>query len=159
MIKALSLGRSNIDRLSYVTMSGCPTAIFGLLCGGAMVGPSVFHRRFRMCHDLFMHDYNQAVGLRGVSDTFNEYLHIADMTGRECLKYFLKGVIETFDATYLRSLTPADCQYLFDLHGRVHCFPGILGSLECMNRQQKNRLTAWRGQFTTRFKGTHPTII
>ncbi|KAL1546107.1 hypothetical protein AAHA92_22755 [Salvia divinorum] len=95
----------------------------------------------------------------GGADMFDEYLHVAETTGRECMKYFCKGVIETFGATYLRSPTPADCQGLLDLHGRVHGFPEMLGSIDCMHWQWKNCPTAWRGQYTSGYKGTHPTII
>lgn len=69
----------------------------------------------------------------GASNMFDEYLLVADTTGRECLNYFCKGVIETFGATYLRSPTLADSLYLFDLHEGVHGFLGMLGSIDCMH--------------------------
>ncbi|XP_047953192.1 uncharacterized protein LOC125199069 [Salvia hispanica] len=95
----------------------------------------------------------------GCADMFDEYLHVADTTGRDCLKKFCKGVIETFGPTYLRKPTVQDCQFLLDLHWRTHGFPGMLGSIDCMHWQWKNCPTAWRGQFTSGYKGTHPTII
>ncbi|XP_047961520.1 uncharacterized protein LOC125206287 [Salvia hispanica] len=61
----------------------------------------------------------------GCADMFDEYLHVADTTGRDCLKKFCKGVIETFGPTYLRKPTAQDCQFLLDLHWRVHGFPAV----------------------------------
>ncbi|XP_042065468.1 uncharacterized protein LOC121808980 [Salvia splendens] len=95
----------------------------------------------------------------GTTDMFDEYLNVIEMTGRECLKNFCRGVRETFRDTYLWKLTSADCQFLLDLHGRTHNFPGILGSIDCMHWEWMNCPTTWRGQFTTKFKGTHPTVI
>ncbi|XP_041995715.1 uncharacterized protein LOC121745835 [Salvia splendens] len=86
-------------------------------------------------------------------------LHVADTIGRDCLKKFCKGVIQTFGPTYLQKPTAQDCKFLLDLHWRVHGFPGMLGSIDCMHWQWKNCTTAWRGQFMSGFKGTYPTII
>ncbi|XP_047965230.1 uncharacterized protein LOC125209688 [Salvia hispanica] len=93
------------------------------------------------------------------ADMFNEYLHVGDTTGRECLKKFCKLVVEAFGDTYLRRPTADDCQSLMRMHETVHGFPGMLGSIDCMHRQWKNRPTAWRGQFTSGYKGSHPTMI
>ncbi|XP_047961644.1 protein ALP1-like [Salvia hispanica] len=35
----------------------------------------------------------------------------------------------------------------------------MLGSINCMHWQWKNCPTAWRGQFTSGYKGSHPTMI
>ncbi|XP_047965897.1 protein ALP1-like [Salvia hispanica] len=45
------------------------------------------------------------------------------------------------------------------MHEMVHGFPGMLGSIDCMHWQWKNCPTAWRGQFTSGYKGSHPTMI
>ncbi|XP_042012228.1 uncharacterized protein LOC121760654 [Salvia splendens] len=67
----------------------------------------------------------------GPADMFDEYLHMGEMTARECLMYFYQGVIEIFRDTYLRKPTPDDCQNLIDMHGSVHRFPGMLDSIDC----------------------------
>ncbi|XP_047977459.1 putative nuclease HARBI1 [Salvia hispanica] len=95
----------------------------------------------------------------GSADMFDEYLQCGETTGNECLKNFCQGVREIFGEHYLRSPDAADCQFLLDWHWRTHGFPGMLGSIDCMHWQWKNCPTAWRGQFTTGYKGTHPTII
>ncbi|XP_047949145.1 uncharacterized protein LOC125194978 [Salvia hispanica] len=45
------------------------------------------------------------------------------------------------------------------MHEKVYGFPGMLGSNDCMHWQWKNCPTAWRGQFTSGYKGNHPTMI
>ncbi|XP_047948792.1 uncharacterized protein LOC125194577 [Salvia hispanica] len=45
------------------------------------------------------------------------------------------------------------------MHETVHGFPGMLGSIDCMHWQWKNYPTVWRGQFTSGYKGSHPTMI
>ena len=90
---------------------------------------------------------------------FDEYLHVGDTTGRECLKKFCKLVVEAFGDTYLRRPTADNCQSLMRMHETVHGFPGMLGSIDCMHWQWKNCPTAWRGQFTSGYKGSHPTMI
>ncbi|XP_047966000.1 uncharacterized protein LOC125210495 [Salvia hispanica] len=68
------------------------------------------------------------------ADMFDEYLHVGDTTGRECLD-------------------------LLWMHDTVHGFPEMLGSIDCMHWEWKNCPAAWRGQFTNGYKGTHPTMI
>ncbi|XP_047965025.1 protein ALP1-like [Salvia hispanica] len=93
------------------------------------------------------------------TDMFDEYLHVGDTTGRECLVKFCEGVIDAFSATYLRKPNAEDCQYLMGIHDRVHGFPGMLGSIDCMHWEWKNCPAAWRGQFTSGYKSTHPIMI
>ncbi|XP_042003653.1 uncharacterized protein LOC121752599 [Salvia splendens] len=38
----------------------------------------------------------------GATDMFDEYLHVVNTTGHECLKKYCKGVIQIFSPTYLR---------------------------------------------------------
>ncbi|XP_047979165.1 uncharacterized protein LOC125221078 [Salvia hispanica] len=45
------------------------------------------------------------------------------------------------------------------MHETVHGFPGILGSIDCMHWEWKNSPTTWRDQFTSGYKGNHPTMI
>ncbi|XP_047953628.1 uncharacterized protein LOC125199769, partial [Salvia hispanica] len=74
-----------------------------------------------------------AYGGIGCVDMFDEYLHVAGITGRDCMTKFCKGVIQTFGPTYLRKPTAQDCQFLLNLHGRVNGFPDMLGSVDCMH--------------------------
>ncbi|XP_047952329.1 uncharacterized protein LOC125197851 [Salvia hispanica] len=92
-------------------------------------------------------------------DSFDEYLHVGESTGRLCLMNFCKGVRAAFPDEFLRKPTTADCQFLFQLHEHVHGFPGMLGSVDCMYWQWKNCHVAWRGSYTSDHKGTHPTVI
>ncbi|XP_042059291.1 uncharacterized protein LOC121803734 [Salvia splendens] len=68
-----------------------------------------------------------------MADIFDEYLHVGETTGRECVKTFCKVIVEAFSNTYLRRPTADDCQYLMNLHERVHGFPEMLGSIDCMH--------------------------
>ncbi|XP_042042643.1 uncharacterized protein LOC121787860 [Salvia splendens] len=45
------------------------------------------------------------------------------------------------------------------MHGRVHDFPGMSGSIDCMQWEWKNCPAVWRGLFTSGYKGTHTTMI
>ena len=101
----------------------------------------------------------QQLAYGGSADMFDEYLNVAETTGCECLKNFCQGVRETFGDTYPRKPTAANCQVLLDLHGMTHNFSEMLGSINCMHWQWKNFPIAWRDQFTTGLKGTHPTVI
>ncbi|XP_047979386.1 uncharacterized protein LOC125221308 [Salvia hispanica] len=92
------------------------------------------------------------------ADMFDEYLHVGDTTGRECLVKFCASVIDAFGATYLRKPNAQDCQDLL-LHETVHDFSGMLGSIDCIHWEWKNCPASWRGQFTSGYKGTHPTMI
>ncbi|XP_047940818.1 uncharacterized protein LOC125188115 [Salvia hispanica] len=144
-------------------------------------GPSVFLRRFRMqlelflqivhameAHDEYFQQREDAAHRRGLSPLmkckvalfqFNEYLHVGDTIDRECMVKFCEGVVDAFGATYLRRLNTEDCQFLMGMQDRVHDFPGMLGSIDCMHWEWKNCPAAWRDQFTSGYKGTHPTMI
>ncbi|XP_047978379.1 uncharacterized protein LOC125220262 [Salvia hispanica] len=52
-----------------------------------------------------------------------------------------------------------DCQALMKMHETTHGFPRMLGSMDCMHWEWKNYPTTWRGQFTSAYKGCHPTMI
>ncbi|XP_047978573.1 uncharacterized protein LOC125220448 [Salvia hispanica] len=94
----------------------------------------------------------------GAADMFDEYLHIgeSETTARECLQHFCRAVIHIFGDTYLRKPTPDDCQCLMDVNRRVHSFPEMLGSIDCIIRTGS---TARKGIYTTGFKSKNPTMI
>ncbi|XP_042059338.1 uncharacterized protein LOC121803802 [Salvia splendens] len=48
---------------------------------------------------------------------FDEYLHVGDTTGRECLVKFCEGVIDAFSAAYLLKPNAEDCQFLMRMQG------------------------------------------
>ncbi|XP_057786475.1 uncharacterized protein LOC131003923 [Salvia miltiorrhiza] len=72
-----------------------------------------------------------AIGI--FADTFDEYLKIADTTGRSCLKKFCKAVIRAYGAEYLRRPTLVDVQRLLQMHEARLEFPGMLRSFDCMH--------------------------
>ncbi|XP_047961539.1 uncharacterized protein LOC125206310 [Salvia hispanica] len=69
----------------------------------------------------------------GPTDMFDEYLHIGESSAVECLLNFCAGVRSIFGDRYLRRPSPEDCQRLINMHGSVHGFPGMLGSIDCMH--------------------------
>ncbi|XP_042061213.1 uncharacterized protein LOC121805430, partial [Salvia splendens] len=95
----------------------------------------------------------------GTADMWDEYLHIGETTSLECLKYFCQAVIEVFGDQYLRKPTREDCRDLLRMHGEQHGFPGMLGSIDCMHWEWRNCPAAWKGFYTTGYKGKNPTMI
>ncbi|XP_042016344.1 uncharacterized protein LOC121764375 [Salvia splendens] len=95
----------------------------------------------------------------GETDMFDEYLYIGETTARECLQYFCQAVIQIFGETYLRKPTPQDCWELMDMHVMVHEFPGMLDNIDCMHWEWKNCPIAWKGHYTTGFKGKNQKIF
>ncbi|XP_047938363.1 uncharacterized protein LOC125186088 [Salvia hispanica] len=73
---------------------------------------------------------------------FDEYLHVSEQTGRDCLARFCRAVIKAFKDTYLSKPTTDDVCMLVNMHEQVHGFPGMLGSIDCMHWQWKNFPTA-----------------
>ncbi|XP_042006035.1 uncharacterized protein LOC121754797 [Salvia splendens] len=64
------------------------------------------------------------------ADMFDEYLHVSEQTGRECLARFCRAVIEEFKDTYLRKPTTDDVRMLVHIHEQAHGFPGMPGSID-----------------------------
>ncbi|XP_057793105.1 uncharacterized protein LOC131009710 [Salvia miltiorrhiza] len=107
-------------------------------------GPTFFRRRFRMQKELFLrivnavqaentyfqmsHDARGRASLTplhkctvafrqlAIGVTFDEYLKVADTTGRLCLKKFCMAVIRAYGAEYLRLPITTDIQRLFQMH-------------------------------------------
>ncbi|XP_047979539.1 uncharacterized protein LOC125221462 [Salvia hispanica] len=95
----------------------------------------------------------------GPTDMFDEYLHIGKSSAVECLLNFCAGVRSIFGDHYLRHPNPEDCQRLINMHGSVHGFPGMLGSIDCMHWEWRNCPVAWKGIHTSGFKAKHRTMI
>jgi len=93
----------------------------------------------------------------GSADQHDEYLKMGESTGVECLKMFVKGVIEVYGEVYLRRPTIQDVERLLEI-GERRGFPGMIGSIDCMHWHWEKCPYAWKGQYT---RGDHgvPTII
>ncbi|XP_047964849.1 uncharacterized protein LOC125209288 [Salvia hispanica] len=74
---------------------------------------------------------------------------MGETTSLNVLQQFCKGIREVFGPEFLRKPTPDECQRLLDMHGAVHNFPGMMGSIDCMHWEWKNCPVAWKCQFTT----------
>ncbi|XP_047961841.1 protein ALP1-like [Salvia hispanica] len=81
----------------------------------------------------------------GPADMFDEYLHMGETTALKTLRQFCKGIKEIFKGEYLRKPTAEECQRLINMHGTVHHFPGIMGSIDCMHWEWRNCPVAWKG--------------
>ena len=66
------------------------------------------------------------------ADQLDEYLKIGESTGVECLKMFVKGVIEVFGEKYLRRPTVQDVECFVQIGDR-RGFSGMLGSIDRMH--------------------------
>ncbi|XP_047966055.1 uncharacterized protein LOC125210557 [Salvia hispanica] len=69
----------------------------------------------------------------GPADMFDEYLQLGETTGLTTLRQFCNGIQDIFGPEYLRKPNTDECQRLIDMHRRVHNFPGILDSIDCMH--------------------------
>ncbi|KAH1220991.1 hypothetical protein GmHk_12G034500 [Glycine max] len=147
-----------------------------------------FRRRFRMRRHLFLrivdalnnHDeYFQmrvdALRQKGLSplqkcttsihilaygspaDNVDEYVRIGETIAVECLERFVSGIYTIFGNEYLRRPNNEDTERLLQM-GAARGFPGMLGSIDCMQWEWKNCPVAWKGQFC---RGDHrnPIII
>jgi hypothetical protein len=149
---------------------------------------NVFRRRFRMSRPLFLRivealgqwsDYFtqrvDAANQQGLSplqkctaairqlatssaaDELDEYLKIGETTAIESMKNFVKGVMAKFGGQYLRRPTVEDTKRLLKL-GERRGFPGMFGSIDCMQWQWERCPNAWKGQFI-RGDQKVPTLI
>ncbi|XP_035830783.1 uncharacterized protein LOC110893545 [Helianthus annuus] len=91
-------------------------------------------------------------------DAWDEYLRMSSRMCRESLENFCEGVISLYGRRYLRMPTAADVPILYEAHQRLHGFPGMLGSLDCMHWEWATCPTAWKWQ---QHHGDHdgPTVI
>uniref|UniRef100_A0A0D3BIL9 Myb-like domain-containing protein n=1 Tax=Brassica oleracea var. oleracea TaxID=109376 RepID=A0A0D3BIL9_BRAOL len=139
---------------------------------------NLFRRRFRMNKPLFMcivdhfsnevqffrqkQDVTGRLGLSALQkcstairvlaygsalDAVDEYLRLGATTARLCVENFVEVIINLFGDEYLRRPTLADLQRLLHI-GELRGFPGMIGSNDCMHWEWKNRLTAWKGQYS-----------
>ncbi|XP_038707215.1 uncharacterized protein LOC120002520 [Tripterygium wilfordii] len=93
----------------------------------------------------------------GVStDLLDEYVPIGESTVILSMKKFVKTIISVFGNEYLRSPNSDDIAKLLVI-GESRGFPGMLGSIDCMDWKWKNCPTAWKAQFSGNIH--EPTLI
>ncbi|XP_076905869.1 uncharacterized protein LOC143561770 [Bidens hawaiensis] len=98
------------------------------------------------------------MGYGTTSDAWDEYLRMSERTTLESMCKFCKCAIEIYGNKYLRKPNLNDIQQLYEAHESKHGFPGMLGSLDCMQWAWFNYRTAWRGQYM-RGDHRHPTWL
>ncbi|XP_039775068.1 uncharacterized protein LOC120642554 [Panicum virgatum] len=69
----------------------------------------------------------------GVSaDFLDDYVRLGESTIIECLKHFVKAVVEVFSEQYLRAPNVEDTARLTSIN-HARGWPGMLGSIDCMH--------------------------
>ncbi|XP_071708663.1 protein ALP1-like [Rutidosis leptorrhynchoides] len=91
-------------------------------------------------------------------DALDEYLQMSERVGRESLLNFTMCIIDLYNSDYLREPSLHDIQRLYEGHERIHGFPGMLGSIDCMHWAWAKCPVAWRGQYM-RGDHSHQTIM
>ncbi|KAJ0702793.1 putative harbinger transposase-derived protein [Helianthus annuus] len=66
-------------------------------------------------------------------DALDEYIRMSERTARLCLHKFCEWVVKLYSKRYLRKPNANDVQKLYQAHEQRHCFPGMLGSIDCMH--------------------------
>lgn len=94
----------------------------------------------------------------GLVDHYVEDSYVAETTSIDCLINFCRCVNEVFGEYYLRKPNIVDCQRLARMHEHRYNFPGMLGSLDCMNWKWRNCPIVWKDQFN-RGNKEDPTIM
>ncbi|GJS79497.1 ALP1-like protein isoform X1 [Tanacetum coccineum] len=56
-------------------------------------------------------------------------------------------VMDLYQPEFLRKPTLADIQNLYAAHNRIHGFPGMLGSIDCMHWEWVNCPKSWHDQY------------
>ena len=93
----------------------------------------------------------------GVSANFlDDYVRLGESTIIECLKHFVKAVVEVFSEQYLRAPNVEDTARLTAIN-HARGWPGMLGSIDCMHWKWDKCPTALRGAYTGHKDG--PTMI
>ena len=77
------------------------------------------------------------------SDSLDENLRMSESLISLCMEKFCSGVIKNFEKEYLRHPTKDDIERVVAANAE-RGFPGMFGSLDCMNWVWKNCPTAWR---------------
>ncbi|GKE63749.1 ALP1-like protein, partial [Tanacetum coccineum] len=80
-------------------------------------------------------------------DALDEYLQMGEHCARDCLDNFCMCVMDLYQPEFLRKPTLADIQNLYATHNRIHGFPGMLGSIDCMHWECVNCPKSWHDQY------------
>ena len=91
-----------------------------------------------------------------LADFMDEYLRIGETIAIKSLKKIVKVVVSIFSEEYLRSPNNNDIARLVVV-GQHRGFPGMLGSIDCMNWKWKNCPSKWKDQYIGHTRD--PTII
>ena len=93
----------------------------------------------------------------GISaDFLDEYVRMGESTIIECLKHFVKAVVDVFGEEYLRAPNAQDTARLLAINS-ARGFPGMLGSVDCMHWKWDKCPVGWRGAYEGKEDG--PTMI
>ncbi|XP_071727192.1 uncharacterized protein [Rutidosis leptorrhynchoides] len=79
------------------------------------------------------------------SYALDEYLQMSERVVRESLQNFTKCIIDLYANDYMREPTREDMERLYEVHGEKHDFPGMLGSIDCMQWVWRKCPVAWKG--------------
>jgi len=90
------------------------------------------------------------------ADFLDDSVRLGESTIIECLKRFVKAVVEVFGEEYLRAPNAQDISRLLAINN-ARGFPGMLGSIDCMHWKWEMFPTAWRGAYAGHKDG--PTMI
>ena len=90
------------------------------------------------------------------ADFTDEYVRIGESTAIESLKKFVEAIVDIYSTEYLRSPNSNDIARLLRV-GESRGFPGMLGSIDCMQWKWKNCPSGSKGQYTGHSR--EPTII
>ena len=76
----------------------------------------------------------------------DEYVRMSGSTCLDSLYKFCRVVIVVFGPEYLRKTTLEDTARLLAMN-TSRGFPGMLGGIDCMHWERKNRPSTWQGQY------------
>ncbi|XP_026383444.1 uncharacterized protein LOC113278938 [Papaver somniferum] len=90
------------------------------------------------------------------SDSVDDYTRMGATTIYKYLKIFCHTICMTFGERYLREPTPEDVERLL-AENAERGFPGMLGSVDCMQWPWKNCPVSWQGTYRGKYK--HSSLV
>ncbi|XP_022032098.1 uncharacterized protein LOC110933171 [Helianthus annuus] len=157
-----SASRTRLPPLERNRLAAHEPLVQDYFCETPLYDDVQFKYRFRMSRRLFVKISND---LAGESPFFTQRVSASRKVGFSGLRKCTTAIRQlAYDTTsdawdeYLRMPTAADVPLLYEAHQRIHEFPGMLGSLDCMHWEWGACPTAWKGQH---HRGDHdgPTLI
>nr|GEZ38235.1 hypothetical protein [Tanacetum cinerariifolium] len=128
-------------------------------------------------HDPFFHNNTDCIEKEGISGLLkftslilklaygvhakflDEYMQINERSLRLDLDHFFHSVMQIYGPEYLRKPTVTDVEKLYLHHEEKHGFPGMLGSLDCMDWEWFGCPYAFKAQYVRRDHGLNPFIL